>query len=24
VTHTIADLHEFCRGTCVGPPFRWL
>lgn len=23
-TYTIADLHELCRGTCVGPPFRWL
>jgi hypothetical protein len=24
VTYTIADLHEFCRGSCSGPPFRSL
>ncbi|KAJ6531531.1 hypothetical protein DFH09DRAFT_1183382 [Mycena vulgaris] len=24
VTYTIADLHDLCSRTCVGPPFRWL
>ncbi|KAJ7683267.1 hypothetical protein B0H14DRAFT_3060036 [Mycena olivaceomarginata] len=24
VTYTIADLHQFCRGSCSGPPFRSL
>ncbi|KAJ7873815.1 hypothetical protein B0H14DRAFT_2718940 [Mycena olivaceomarginata] len=24
ITYTIADLHEFCRGSCSGPPFRSL